>query len=147
LYAARRVLETSAVRLAPDISPEQLRALKLQADQIDVAIQQEDFGAILDADFGFHVGIISLHRTERLVNFFKSILSELKLGLFLLDRVGDATYSPRAWSADHREVYELLASGNRQQCARVLTRHLTAAEFELIEVVRDRAFGEDDETS
>lgn len=139
LYAARRILETSAVNATVSISREQLRALELQADQVDVAIKDEDFGAILNADFAFHVGIVSLHGVDRLTTFLTSILAELRLGLFLLDK--GAKYTPEEWSVDHREVYDLLASGKRQQCVRVLNRHLTAAEFELIGVVRDRALG------
>jgi len=74
------------------------------------------------------------------VAFYGNLLGELRLGLVEVDRSSRAVKRSRA---EHRRVADLLAAGNRRECARLLSEHLNEAEQLVAAVVADSGTGDD----
>ena len=59
----------------------------------------------------------------------------MRLCLTIVDRASD---DPRELIGEHRELYDLIAAGERERCNARLTEHLHEAEERLCRLVRDR---------
>ena len=122
IFRVRTVIETAASQVTP-FPPEQLRQMERAADELTTAIEGDDSEAILDADITFHRKMVEGFGSPRLSAFHATVLSELRLGLFLLD--SRDVEGPPEWLAHHREMLELLRNGRRKDCAKAVRAHLS----------------------
>jgi DNA-binding GntR family transcriptional regulator len=138
IYRVRRILEIRAVETGkPDAS--RLASLYDAVDRLEEAAKAQDWPAVFESDMLFHRRVVALLGSERLVTFYGNLLGELRLGLMEVDRSSRDVKRSRA---EHRRVADLLAAGNRRECARLLTEHLNEAE-QLVAAVVAGAAAED----
>jgi DNA-binding GntR family transcriptional regulator len=132
IFRVRRTLELEAVEASADASPERLGALETTLRAFEQAADADSYGSIIDRDVEFHERLVGLLDSPRLDRFFKTIQAELRLCLSIVDRHDD----PGRLIAEHRELYELMASGRQEACIQRMTRHLADAEALVKDIVR-----------
>jgi DNA-binding GntR family transcriptional regulator len=93
-------------------------------DALKRAIRSNDRAAIVDLDLQFHGLSVDALGSPRLSAFYSNIISELRLALFVLDKLeGDW----RDWIVDHAEIMNALRSGRRKECVKLIEQHLREA--------------------
>jgi DNA-binding GntR family transcriptional regulator len=124
VYEVRRVIETTAV-LRVDLRNGRLVAqMDAALDALKRAIRSNDRAAIVDLDLQFHGLSVDALGSPRLSAFYSNIISELRLALFVLDKLeGDW----RDWIVDHAEIMNALRSGRRKECVKLIEQHLREA--------------------
>jgi DNA-binding GntR family transcriptional regulator len=122
IFRVRAVIETAASQITP-FPVAQLDQMERAAHELTEAIRADDFEAILDADIAFHLEMVEGFGSPRISAFHATVLSELRLGLFLLDSRDD-TGRPADWLNHHREMLDLLKDGRTDECANVVRAHL-----------------------
>lgn len=134
IFRVRRTLELEAVDASATASPEQMAALEETVHRFERAADSQSFDRIIESDVQFHERLVGFLGSPRLDRFFKTIQAELHLCLSIVDSHDD----PDPLIAEHRELYELMASGRRADCADLMTAHLADAEALVMEIVRGR---------
>jgi len=136
IYCLRRMLEIPAVYRAQNPSAETLQQIHGLVDEYEASVHNRDWVRAVDIDFQFHTQLIRFHRNRRIESFYQKLIGELRMGMVLVDRVHD---HPSELVPVHREICELLASGELAKCALVLTQHLDDSEERLRDIVSQYA--------
>ena len=136
IYQLRRMLELPAVLEAKHPDPELLRELESAVEQYEQAIKQRDWARAVSHDLHFHSLLIRFHGSKRLNTFYRNVISELRVGMVLVDRSHD---NPGVLIPVHRKLYQLLSTGKLKQCAAVLEQHLADSESRLTGVMHKQA--------
>jgi DNA-binding GntR family transcriptional regulator len=136
IYRVRRLLELPAAeKVATEAGNTYLSAIEGALDRLEQAANARDWPGTFQADMQFHGGIVAALGGERIVQFFRNILAELRLGLILIDRT---TQDPSRLIRDHRELFTLMAEGRREACVQALRAHLADSEQHVREIVATR---------
>lgn len=132
IYCVRQLLEQAAVDRVGDGKAQLQRAAEA-LDQLATAVDSKDWGGIVENDMRFHRRLVELLGSERLDHFYRNLLAELRLGLMLVDRSSpDLTKSV----AQHKDLYDLLVLGRKDECKDLLASHLSDAETLLLGTLR-----------
>jgi len=129
----RARIETQAIDASEAATPEQLAGLEDAVNQLERAANADDWDQVVDADCLFHRRLVGILGSPRLDRFYDTIQGELRLCLSIADRVND---DPRELIEEHRELLDLIVSGERARCSALLTGHLKVAEERLCGLVR-----------
>jgi DNA-binding GntR family transcriptional regulator len=119
IYAARRVLEVSALGMA--VRPAQLDGLRDAVDAAEAAAATGDWAAVATSNLQFHQRIVALIGSSRLDAFFAGMLAQLRLAYAA---VADEAEYFGPYVTENRDLYELLAAGERKEAVRRLQRYL-----------------------
>ena len=139
LYCIRRILEIGAIdRLSDGIPDGFLDRLERTVAQIGESVDRGDSAGAADYDFLFHRQLVQTYNSPRLDQFYKGLLTELRLGLLLLDLGSD---SSKQLAHEHRALLGLLQAGKFDQCKTALADHLGESERRLRETVRTSRAG------
>jgi DNA-binding GntR family transcriptional regulator len=133
LFRVRERIETQAIEASEHATPEQLAGLEETVDQLARAANAGDWVQVGEADCLFHCRLVGFLGSPRLDRFYDTIQGELRLCLSIGDRADD---DPRELIGEHRELYELIASGQRARCSARLTELLHDARARLCDLVR-----------
>lgn len=141
LYRVRRLLEISGTQ-APEPSEAELGHVLDAVLGIERAVVSEDWDAAVAADRDFHAALVALQRSARLNRFFEQISAESRfaLGILWLEDAA-ASEMPHLLSqvaAEHREIYEAIASGDSLRAEEMLEEHLSSNETRLLEILATR---------
>ena len=136
IYALRRMLEQSAVKAANHLRKETLEQLRMLVDRYEAAASAGDWIEAVGQDLQFHALLVRSLDNGRLEHFYQQVLSELRLGMVLVDRSHD---HPSRLTRVHRKIYQLIEAGKLKQCAAVLAKHLDDSESRLTQVMTQRA--------
>jgi DNA-binding GntR family transcriptional regulator len=134
LFRVRERIETQAIEASEHVTPEQLAGLEETVDQLARAANAGDWVQVGEADTLFHRRLVGFLGSPRLDRFYDTIQGELRLCLSIGDRADD---DPRELIGEHRELYELIATGQRARCSARLTELLHGARERLCELVRE----------
>jgi DNA-binding GntR family transcriptional regulator len=134
IYHVRRVLEISAVLAAKKPAPELLREIRTALAQYERAVQARDWVSAVTHDLQFHSLLIRFLGNKRLEAFYQKTISELRMGMVLVDRRHD---HPGILVPVHRKLLQLLTAGRLKECARILVRHLDDSESRLSSVMNN----------
>jgi DNA-binding GntR family transcriptional regulator len=134
LFRVRHAVETEAIEASGRADAEQLRELAAAVEALEHATEQDDWGRIVELDCVFHERLVGFLGSPRINRFFGTIQGELRLCLSIVDPEDD---NPAALAAEHRELYELIAAGERDRCASLMRAHLTDAEQRLRAIARE----------
>jgi DNA-binding GntR family transcriptional regulator len=131
VYDVRKVVETAAA-FRSDLRDGRLVAeMQSTLEELDRAVKVEDRAAIVDLDLQFHRLSVDAIGSPRLSAFYANTLAELRLALFVLDKLeGDW----RDWITHHAEILKAVRDGSRKEWARLLERHLDEACERLLRV-------------
>jgi DNA-binding GntR family transcriptional regulator len=132
IYQLRRMLELTAVSAAKTPSPELLNDLRSLVEQYEVAAHTRDWPKAVAIDLQFHTLLVRFHRNHRLELFYQKVLSELRMGMVLVDRWHD---NPQRVVRVHRRIFHLLSTGKLKQCSALLAQHLADSETRVTKVL------------
>jgi DNA-binding GntR family transcriptional regulator len=132
IYKLRRWIELPAVDQAASLTPDDLRPLDMAAE-LKTAVDARDWNRVVELDMTFHRRLVAFIGSARLDQFYRTLLSELRIGLMLVDRI---TSDGARLVIDHQELHELLASGRISECKEALRTHLDRAETDLKSVIQ-----------
>jgi DNA-binding GntR family transcriptional regulator len=133
LYRVRRALETQAIDASAGAPPDALAGLDDAVEDLERAAALRDWDRMVDADWSFHERLVGFLGSRRLNAFFETIQAELRLCLSILDREDD---DPDDLVAEHRELRDLLRSGERERCRELLCARLDDSELRLRRIAR-----------
>ena len=135
IYQVRHLLEIPAVRAATMEDSDVLTEMRGALEGYEKAVEGVDWVRAVRFDLNFHTLLIRFHRNRRLESFYEKLLGELRLGMVLVDLRHD---NPGGLVPVHRRIYQLLTSGETQECATLLAQHLRDSETRLTAVMDQR---------
>jgi DNA-binding GntR family transcriptional regulator len=133
IYQVRHLLEVPAVLKANGENAELFSSLGDALEGYERSVAEANWVRAVKFDLQFHTLLIRFHKNERLASFYEKLTGELRMGMVLVDRRHD---DPGRLAPVHRRIYELLRSGELEECAAVLTQHLCDSEQRLTEIMR-----------
>lgn len=118
----RALIEVPTVgRVTRTATPEQLEALRPEAEAIVVAARKHDLIAYLEADRRFHLDLLALAGNARLVETVGDLRKRSRLyGLNRLDQRGELVSS----AEEHLHLLDLMISGNAEAAEECMAQHL-----------------------
>jgi DNA-binding GntR family transcriptional regulator len=131
IYKLRRFIELPAVDETASLTTEDLRSLDISVE-LKNAVEARDWNKVVEVDMTFHSRLVSFIGSARLDQFYRTLVSELRIGLMLLDR---NTSDGARLVSDHRELHEMIVRGRRVECRDALRSHLDRAESDLKRVI------------
>lgn len=137
IYKLRRMFELGVLDLATgkriELGKGVLAEIAALIEAAETAGTNGDWTQVGTANLRFHALLVSLHRSERIDDSFRRLMTEMRLG-FLAHQ--DPADFHRRFLARNRELYEHLAAGNLDAARRDLVRYLDDAEDEVVAAVR-----------
>jgi DNA-binding GntR family transcriptional regulator len=135
IYQLRHLLEIPAVLSAKIEDSDVLTEMRTALEGYEEAVEGVDWVRAVRFDLHFHTLMIRFHRNRRLESFYQKLLGELRMGMVLVDLRHD---DPGGLVPAHRRLYQLLTSGETNQCATLLAQHLRDSESRLTVVMDQR---------
>jgi DNA-binding GntR family transcriptional regulator len=135
IYQLRHLLEIPAVMAAKIKDSDVLTEMRAALEGYEEAVENLDWVRAVRFDLHFHTLLIRFHRNRRLESFYQKLLGELRIGMVLVDLRHD---DPGGLIPAHRRIYQLLTSGETNQCATLLAQHLRDSESRLTVVMDQR---------
>lgn len=133
IYRVRRTVELSAIRhsvYAPDaLLAEVLNAIHSEAS----AVTEQRWGEVGTWSLRFHQAIVALLQSQRLNEFFRTVVAQLRL-IFALYH--DEQGFQSQWVARDREIQGLIAGGQPQAAENAMKLYLDDSEARVLEIVR-----------
>lgn len=139
LYRTRLHLELAAVRCVP--SDEELRELEETFENLKQGTKTHDLSAIVAADLSLHQAIVKLLRSERIDAFYAKVCRELVFYFTVLSYADEEYANPQEpILARHREIYEAVRDGRREEAATLLEEHILRNADRLKEIMSAEGF-------
>lgn len=130
LYRTRRVLELKAVEQGR-ITESEYERIEQALDDLDDAVEKQDWQRVVVADGQFHCALVALLRSPRINRFFDQIQAESRfvLGiLWLRDAAQEMASTTAEVASEHRAIFDALVAGRRSDARRALRDHLNVNE-------------------
>lgn len=127
---ARWVLEGAGVRAWPDADPAHRRGVREALTRYTAAVGAGDsFRALNEHHLAFHVSLVALTGSPRLVGAAEALMAELKLALAQVDRIRRNTHDQ---AESHTALVELLEADDVDGASDFLRAHLEDAEVQVV---------------
>ena len=133
VFRVRRAIEPQAVEASVDASQDQLAGLEEGVSRLERAAEEVDWERMVEADCLFHLRLVGFIGSPRLDRFYDTIQGELRLCLTIVDRDED---DPGELVAEHRELFDLIAAGERDRCVERLNECMAGTELRLRRIAR-----------
>lgn len=132
IYEARRTIEMAALRR---VGPDHFPAIRKALSDLDTAIRADDSKRVVESDFSFHLALVKAIGSDRLADFFKSLLTELRLALAIADRKRE---QDRAFANEHIAIFEALEESKIKVAAKLLNAHLDTSQAITLTIINDQ---------
>ena len=132
LYRVRRVLESAALRHAPEAPPERLAAVREAVEAGEQAAAAGDWTGVGSANMHFHQALAGLADSLRLDETMRQLLAELRLVFHVM---ADPQAFHQPYLQGNREIYELLRDGQVDAAEKVLADYFDVAEKQLLDAM------------
>lgn len=137
IYALRRLFELSAIDLvAAGRGALDTDALARGVSQGEQAAQAGLWDEVGTANLRFHAAIVAAHASTRVDEFFRRLMTEIRLG-FLAVADAEALHGP--FVARNRDLLRLLSGDRHAQARRALALYLDEAEAMVLAEVAAQA--------
>lgn len=127
---ARWVLEGAGVRAWPEAGPAERAAVRetltLYTDAVAAGATHQELN---EHHLAFHVSLVALGGSPRLVQMAEALMNELKLALAQVDRIRRDTHNQ---AESHTALVELLEADDVEAAGAFLCRHLSDAEGQIL---------------
>jgi DNA-binding GntR family transcriptional regulator len=137
IYALRRLFEVSAIDLvssgAAALDHASLDSAVASGKAAAAAGRWQDVGT---ANLLFHAGLVATHRSSRMDEFFRRLMTELRLGFLA---VADPEAFHGGYLARNRSIRDLLAGGEYAAAREALALYLSDAEGPVVAAVERAA--------
>jgi DNA-binding GntR family transcriptional regulator len=131
---ARRVLEGAGVRRWPDATDEQRELVRSSLDAYISAVHADaSYQELNGLHLAFHVSLVGLSGSERLVAMAEALATELRLALAQVERIRRNAHDQ---ADSHAALVRLLEDDDIDGASVFLDRHLTDAETEIIDALQ-----------
>ena len=133
----RRALEDLAVRLACEkITKEELQELKKAGDDFKKVLKSQDITEVAEADVRFHDVIYVATDNPKLIQLLNNFREQMYR--FRVEYLKKAEVRPQLL-AEHDEIIKYITEGNKEEAARVVTRHIENQALTVQDVIRKKA--------
>jgi phosphonate utilization transcriptional regulator len=130
IYDLRAVMdELVGRRLATGISAEQMRRVKLVADQMDQAVRTDDADAYHRLNLQFHDLLLDFAGNQKMAAIYRKLVKEL--ALFRRRNLAHHAVLPQS-AAEHRQILKAIASGDPEVAARAMFMHVTESKERML---------------
>ncbi|MBD5394232.1 MAG: GntR family transcriptional regulator [Lachnospiraceae bacterium] len=130
----RRALDALSVELACDrITEEEIEALKKACDEFEKAAKGKDVSVIARADVALHDIIVQAAGNQRLEQLVNNLAEQMYRYRFVY--IKDESQHDRL-IAEHREIYESIASHDKERALRAAKLHIDNQEKSIIRQIR-----------
>jgi DNA-binding GntR family transcriptional regulator len=130
---ARWILEGAGVRRWPEAAPEQRDRVRATLEAYTSAVRRGgSYQELNERHLAFHVSLVGLTGSSRLVAMADSLMDELKLALAQVDRIRRNAHDQ---AESHTALVRLLEDDDIPAATAFLRQHLADAETEIIEAL------------
>jgi len=130
IYDLRAVMdELVGRRLAAGISAEQMRRVKLVADQMDQAVRADDADAYHLLNLQFHDLLVEFAGNRKMAAIYRKLVKEL--ALFRRRNLAHREVLPQS-AAEHRQILKAIASGDPELAARAMFAHVSESKERML---------------
>jgi DNA-binding GntR family transcriptional regulator len=134
IYYLRRVFELSAFELAIEtLELAGIAAVVAEAQELAAAGRWREVGT---ANLRFHEVIVGIHRSARITEVFRRLMTELRLGFLAVE---DPAAFHGAFLARNRAILEAMAAGRLGEARAELTGYFNDAESMVVKAVAGAA--------
>jgi DNA-binding GntR family transcriptional regulator len=131
---ARRVLEGSGVRRWPEANDEERDRVRSTLDAYIAAVHADaTYQELNERHLAFHVSLVGLTGSERLVAMAETLAVELRLALAQVERIRRNAHDQ---ADSHAALVRLLEDGDIDGASVFLDRHLADAETSIIDALQ-----------
>ena len=132
----RRALEDLAVRLACEkITKEELKELEKAGDEFKKVLKSQDITEVAEADVRFHDVIYMATDNPKLIQLLNNFREQMYR--FRVEYLKKAEVRPQLLS-EHDEIIRFITEGNKEEAARVVTRHIENQALTVQDVIRTK---------
>jgi DNA-binding GntR family transcriptional regulator len=131
---ARWVLEGAGALAWPDADEVRRQRVRSTLDAYTTAVRagQASYEELNERHLAFHVSLVELTGSPRLVQMAEALMDELKLALAQVDRIRRNAHDQ---ADSHEGLVRLLEAGEIDAAHEFLRRHIDDAEIEIIEAL------------
>ena len=137
IYKIRRMFELSVLDLAVqgqlELAKNELGEIGTLLAEAETAAANGDWAQVGTANLRFHGLLVEMHRSERINDTFRRLMTELRLG-FLAHEDPASFHGP--FLARNRRIYELIVTGELDDARKELGRYLDDAEQDVLRAVQ-----------
>jgi DNA-binding GntR family transcriptional regulator len=131
---ARRVLEGAGVRRWPDATDDQRDLVRSTLEAYIGSVHTDaSYQELNERHLAFHVSLVGLTGSERLVAMAETLAVELRLALAQVERIRRNAHDQ---ADSHAALVRLLEDGDIDGASVFLDRHLADAETSIIEALQ-----------
>lgn len=132
----RRALEDLAVRLACEkITKEELKELKKVGDEFKKVLKSQDITEVAEADVRFHDVIYMATDNPKLIQLLNNFREQMYR--FRVEYLKKDEVRPQLLE-EHDEIIKYITEGNKEEAARVVTRHIENQALTVQDVIRTK---------
>lgn len=132
----RRALEDLAVRLACEkITKEELKELKKAGDEFKKVLKSQDITEVAEADVRFHDVIYMATDNPKLIQLLNNFREQMYR--FRVEYLKKDEVRPQLLE-EHDEIIKYITEGNKEEAARVVTRHIENQALTVQDVIRTK---------
>ena len=125
LFVVRRTLELQAIALSRPLSAEQSERMQAAIEGTTLAREREDWRAVATHSLVFHQQIVGLMRSPLFDEFFAQVIAQLRL---VFCAAPDEQRFQLPWLERDREIYALLAQGDKPAAGEAMSLYLDDSE-------------------
>jgi DNA-binding GntR family transcriptional regulator len=130
---ARAVLEGAGVRRWPVAGDERREHVRSCLVAYTSAVREgASYQQLNERHLAFHVSLVALTGSPRLVHMAENLVVELKLALAQVDRIRRNAHDQ---ADSHTHLVRLLESGDQDSASHYLARHLADAEVDILDAL------------
>lgn len=133
IYQARVLVETAAIDAsahAPDKLLNDLAEAVAASARLDRAARWREMGT---AGLHFHRALVALSRSDRVTDFFDSLVAQLRLAFAVM---ADEAAFQRQWVDRDREIADAVLTGRRADARTLLLAYLNDSETQVVDALR-----------
>lgn len=124
IYRVRRVLECAVLAAADPLHPG-IAAMRIAVTEGAAAIERRDWVAVGTTNMAFHLAIVSLADSPRLLRTYRNLAAELRLAFLKID---DPELLHRPFVERNDEIVRQVEAGDRAAAVAALDRYLADSE-------------------
>lgn len=133
IYAARRLIELTAVDALSSAPPALMEALLAAVDAVTAVPRDADSQTMNQADIAAHVALVAVHRSKRIAAAYKVLMAEIQILLVRAYQVEDVAET----IACHAAFGAMLRAGDFAGARAQLETRLHNAEEDLVQAAAD----------